>query len=289
MMPVDRKFGSTGHMVSPLGLGCSRLGSVLGASADEADRLLRTALDHGLSFFDTADIYAQGDSERLLGRTVGHRDDVIVCTKVGKHLPPLKRLLVPAKSLIRAVAKRNAGVSQGVRQSRAKPMPTDWRPAYLGRAIEASLGRLGRERIDLLMLHSPPAEVIARGEAVAALARARDAGKIGFIGISADDPASALLALRLAEVAAVQVPLHPGDESYRDVLAEAAVLGKAVVAREVLGGPNVIARAALERSNVQARLREAAATPGVTLALVGTTRTTHLLDAVAAFGPQERK
>ncbi len=71
----------------PLGLGCSRLGSVLGPGEDGARALIATALDHGITFFDTATIYAQGDSERLLGRVLGRRRDCVICSKVGQHLP----------------------------------------------------------------------------------------------------------------------------------------------------------------------------------------------------------
>lgn len=115
-MKSDRQFGTAMFSVSPVGLGCSRLGSVLGASKEDAEILLRAALDNGVTFFDTSDIYAQGESESLLGKAIVGRRDVIICTKAGKYLPLSRRLLLPFKSLIKQVASRNQAVRQSVRQ-----------------------------------------------------------------------------------------------------------------------------------------------------------------------------
>lgn len=282
-MISDRTFAASGLPVSRIGLGCSRLGSVLGASIEESESLLRHALDQGITFFDTSDIYAQGDSERLLGRVMGRRDDVLICTKVGKYLPPLKRMLVPVKTLIRDFARNSQSVTRGVRNSRAKPMPTNWAPDYIAKAVDRSLQRLGRDCLDVLMLHSPPQELIAEGAAIAALERARDAGKIRIIGVSVDTPAAALAALDFPAVAALQVPLHPDDVAFEAALDRARAKGVAIVAREVLGGPNVINKAMLGRDAVQTRLRSVSSIPGVTLALVGTTKLAHLQEAVDAF------
>jgi aryl-alcohol dehydrogenase-like predicted oxidoreductase len=250
---------------------------------EDSERLLRYALDQGVCFFDTSDIYAQGDSERLLGRIIGLREDVLVCTKVGKYLPPLKQALVPMKTLIRSVSKSSGAVAQGVRRSRTKPMPTNWSPTYLGKAVDRSLRRLGRERLDILMLHSPSLEVIMKGEALNALSTAHMAGKVGLIGVSVDTPNAALAALDRPEVSILQIPLHPGDTSYDNVVAQAHTKGVAIVAREVLGGPNVIHKSMLEHEAVQTRLRAVASLKGVAVTLVGTTKTTHLKDAIDAF------
>lgn len=283
-MKSDRMFGKTGLTVSPLGLGCSRLGSVLGASADEAKALLTTALDNGVIFFDTADIYAQGESERLIGSVVGKRSDVVICTKVGKHLPLAKRMLLPFKSLIRRVADSSQSVRQGVRQSRAKGMPTDWTPEYLGRAIDRSLKRLGRERIDVLMLHSPGLTVIRAGDALGALAKSQASGKVGVIGLSVDDLETAEAALSDERVQALQLPLHPNSHLFDEILLRAHEKGVAVVAREILGGPNVIGPSVLRKEAVAARVSEVAAMSGVSVTLVGTTKARHLIEAIEPFG-----
>lgn len=83
---------------APLGLGCSRLGSVNGVAGPDATRLLAAALDEGYRLFDTSNVYGQGDSERLIGNVIGNRSDCLVCTKGGKYLPFSKRILVPVKA-----------------------------------------------------------------------------------------------------------------------------------------------------------------------------------------------
>ncbi|MFG1275639.1 aldo/keto reductase [Xanthobacter flavus] len=282
-MKSDRQFGNAGFTVSPVGLGCSRLGSVLGASKEQSEHLLRTALDNGVTFFDTSDIYGQGESERLLGRATAGRDDIMICTKVGKHLALSKRLLLPFKALITGVARRSSAAQRGIRQSRASGMPTNWNPTYLAGAIDRSLHRLGRSRVHVMMLHSPSKDVVRRGVAVGALETARLAGKVGLVGISVDDVEAAEAALDDVRIRVLQLPLHPGSNVFDGIVAQAQAQGVAVVAREVLGGPNVISKQTIEKSMVAARLRDVAAMPGVTLALVGTTNAAHLREATDPF------
>ncbi|MCY1707578.1 aldo/keto reductase [Pannonibacter sp. SL95] len=282
-MKSDRKFGRSGLTVSPVGLGCSRLGSVLGASATEAETVLRTALEAGITFLDTSNVYAQGESERLVGGAVKGRTNILVCTKVGKYLPLSKRLLLPFKSLIKSAVGGSKSLREGVRQSRSKGLPSSWEPSHLRQSVEASLRRLEREAVDVLMLHSPGAETIRKGEALDTLADLKRAGKIRVIGVSVDDVEAARAALADARVEALQIPLHPGLSDYDEILASAAAQGVAIVAREVLGGPNAINKAMLDGARVSARMVEAAATPGVSLALVGTTKPRHLQEAVSGF------
>lgn len=266
----------------PIGLGCSRLGSVNGASGPEALAILQAALDDGIRFFDTSNIYAQGDSERLLSQVLGGRDDVIVCSKAGKFLSWKKRALVPLKGLLRGVARRSDQARKGLASARAKPMPTRWDPAFLTASIDASLGRLKRERLEMFMLHSPDAEVVRRGEAVGALAAAAQAGKIGIVGVSVDDVACAEACLQDPRVGAIQVPLHPGDTAFDAILAEARGKGVAVIAREILGGTAAISGASDPRTYAAERIAEVILRPEVTLTLVGTTRLTNLAASVAA-------
>jgi aryl-alcohol dehydrogenase-like predicted oxidoreductase len=131
---------------------------------EDAVGVLRHALDIGVTLIDTADAYGNGDNERLVGRAVAQRDDAFVATKVGIVFED-----------------RYTGTA----------LPTGWgfsltingRPDYLRGAIDRCLGRLGRERIDLLYLHYPdPAVPIA--ESVGAMAEAVDAGKVAHIGLS---------------------------------------------------------------------------------------------------------
>ena len=265
-----------------LGLGCSRLGSVNGASGDEARALLRLALEEGVRFFDTSNIYAQGDSERYLGEIVAGRDDCIICSKGGKYLSLPKKLLVPFKGALRSLVRRSAGARSGVARARSQPMPTRWEAAFLTRELEASLKRLRRERIDIHMLHSPAAAVFEQGDAVGALEAARLAGKIGLVGASVDDPAAALAALADPRVRVLQLPLHAGDTAYDAVLAEAASRGVAIVAREILGGPQAIAGAIDVASSAEARIRAVIGRPDIAVTLIGTTKAAHLRQAIGA-------
>lgn len=118
-----RRIGSL--EVSVVGLGCNNFGRRL--DAEDTARVVHAALDVGIDFFDTADIYGEGLSEEYLGRALGsRRHEVLIATKFGK--------------------------SMGPGQSGA-------RPEYIRRAVEASLRRLGTDRIDLYQVHEPDPEV----------------------------------------------------------------------------------------------------------------------------------
>lgn len=266
----------------PLGLGCSRLGSINGATGDEARALVKLALDSGVRFFDTSNIYGQGDSERVLGEILGKRDDCIVCSKAGKHLSLKMQALAPLKSILRTVARRSDQARRGVAAARAKPMPTRWDATFLIGSIDASLRRLNRERIEMFMLHSPSAEVVARGEAIGALEKARTAGKIEIIGVSVDDLAAAEAALKDPRVKALQIPLHPGDTTFDGIVQDAARQGVAIIAREILGGAQAIAGQRDPALYARERIIQMIRTPGVSLPLVGTTRTVNLTASIEA-------
>src|SRR5213592_467738 len=129
--------------IEGLGLGGSRLGSLLTATGDAPEALLEAALASGVRLFDTADIYGQGQSERLLGRIVARHPQAVVMTKVGKRFPLSMRLLAPARGLAKAMISRSRSASSAVAQARSRPLPTCFDPPYLRKAAERSLGRLG--------------------------------------------------------------------------------------------------------------------------------------------------
>src|SRR5580658_9822350 len=98
------KFGKTGMNVSEIGFGGSRIGGVFADkhSSKEALTVLRQALDSGITFYDTADIYAQGESESLIGTAFrGRRDQVILATKGGYCLPAQRNIIKRIKPLVR--------------------------------------------------------------------------------------------------------------------------------------------------------------------------------------------
>lgn len=267
-----------------LGLGCSRLGSINGAVGSEARGLIQDALDQGVRFFDTSNIYAQGDSERYLGSVIGNREDCIICTKGGKYLSLKNRMLTPAKGTIRWFTRRLPWARQSVLMARARPMPTCWDGPFLLRSLDASLHRLKRRSVEIYMLHSPPAEIIRQGHAIAALEEARAGGKIGHIGVSADDTDAVSAALDDPRVSVIQLPLHAGDSSYDPLVLRAKQQGVAIVAREILSGAssNTKDRAGF----VAQRIREVVANPDIAITLIGTTKRPHLGAAIDSARPK---
>ena len=266
----------------PLGLGCSRLGSVLGPGEDAARALIATALDHGITFFDTATIYAQGDSERLLGRVLGRRRDCVICSKVGQHLPVSGPALLPIKRLARIAAARSPVARRAVARARAQPLPRIWTTSFLSEAVEASLRRLDREQVEIMLLHGPPASVLAEGMAVGALEAAQRCGKIGLIGVSVDDVPAAFAALADERVRVLQIPLLPGEIEFEPVIERARREGVAIIAREVFGGPRAISGEIQPEGFAASRVAELTTRVDLAVTLVGTTNERHLREAVAA-------
>src|ERR1043165_5247886 len=99
-----RPFGSTGLDVSPIGVGCARIGGVFQGDPAAASSLVSAAADSGINFFDTADMYSGGESETILGRAFqGRRDRVVIASKVGYVQPTQRRVAGRIKPLLRPV------------------------------------------------------------------------------------------------------------------------------------------------------------------------------------------
>ncbi len=151
----QRTLGSTGPTVSALGLGCMGMSEFYGPTdEDEAVRTIHRALDLGVTFLDTADMYGRGHNERLVGRAIaGRRDEVTLATKFG--------------------IVRGEGGQRGV----------NGRPEYVREACEASLERLGVEVVDLYYLHRRDPDVPIE-DTVGAMAELVREGKVRHIGLS---------------------------------------------------------------------------------------------------------
>ncbi|MDQ0374527.1 aldo/keto reductase [Cellulomonas humilata] len=151
-----RQLGVSGLVVSVAGLGCNTFGATL--PPQDVPALVAAALDAGITFFDTADVYGgvPGQSEELLGAALaGHRDDVVIATKFGMDTGGLN------------------GPDWGVRGSRR----------YVRRAVESSLLRLGTDHVDLFQMHAPD-PVTPIEETLAALHELVVEGKVRYIGSS---------------------------------------------------------------------------------------------------------
>jgi aryl-alcohol dehydrogenase-like predicted oxidoreductase len=241
-----RPFGKTDLRVSTLGLGCARLGGIFQRDSSGFLDLLSTALDAGITFYDTADIYSQGESESLLGRAFrGRRDRVVLASKAGYRLPGRRRLASQLKPLLRPVIRalrlRRDRLPAAVRGSLAQ----DFTPSYLVRAIEGSLRRLRTDYLDLFQLHSPAVEVVELGDWLPTLERLKAQGKIRYFGVSCDTVEAGRAALRWPGVSSIQVLLNLLErKAAAELVAPARERGVAVIARECLANGLLVKDAA---------------------------------------------
>jgi aryl-alcohol dehydrogenase-like predicted oxidoreductase len=148
-----RVLGGTGISVSGFALGTMMLGAMGNPDHDESIRMIHTALDAGINFVDTADVYSRGESEEIVGKAlVGRRDEVVLATKFGLPVG-------------------NDPNRQGAS------------PRWIIRALEASLRRLGTDYIDLYQLHRPDYSTDL-DETLGALSDLVRTGKVRAIGSS---------------------------------------------------------------------------------------------------------
>jgi aryl-alcohol dehydrogenase-like predicted oxidoreductase len=204
-----RQLGTSGLRVSMVGFGCARIGGTIEWSDPRtARRILDCAFNAGITLFDTADLYAQGNSERLLGETFRRRrTDVIIATKGGYTYPSRSSWLLGwAKPLLRPLLGANGNLLHRARRLRAQLVKQDFTAEHLTSAVEDSLRRLRTDYIDLYQVHSPPAAVLARGDFFAALECLKAAGKICHVGVACLHAHDALLVGSHPVVSAVQVP-----------------------------------------------------------------------------------
>jgi aryl-alcohol dehydrogenase-like predicted oxidoreductase len=195
-----RTLGRTGRDVGVVGLGAWQLGADWG-DVDEGDALavLNSAVEGGVTFIDTADVYGDGRSERLVGRLLGDRDGLTVATKMGRRVEQ-----VPSAYNLDAFRAWN----------------------------DRSRQNLGVDTIDLVQLHCPPTEVYSTDAVFDALDTMVEEKRIATYGVSVETCAEALTAIARPNVASVQIILNllrlkPLDE----VLPAAQEAGVGIIAR----------------------------------------------------------
>lgn len=195
-------------IVSSQGFGCMGLSHVYG-QADEAESLktLDRAIELGISFFDTADIYGSGHNETLLAKAIkGRRDKLVIASKFGNRLD---------------------------RQQSGRSL--DGRPEYVRQAVEASLKRLGIDHIDLHYLHRLDPQTPIE-DTVGELSRLKAEGKIGAIGLSEVDSTILVRAHAVHPIAALQSEYSLWTREVEDdILPTARALGIGFVAYSPLG------------------------------------------------------
>jgi aryl-alcohol dehydrogenase-like predicted oxidoreductase len=171
-----RNLGETGMRVSEISLGTWALGGEWGAVAeDDAYDALNRAVDLGVNFLDTADVYGDGRSEKLIGRLLKDRpqDEIFVATKAGRRLEP--------------------HTAEGYNHEN------------LSYFVDRSLKNLGVEALDLLQLHCPPTEAYQQDSTFEALDRLQEDGKVRNYGVSVEKVEEAKMALSYPNVRTVQI------------------------------------------------------------------------------------
>ncbi len=171
-----RTLGNSTLSVSAIGLGCMSMSGVYGKGDDaESIAVVHKALDLGVNFVDSSDMYGWGQNEELLARAIkGRRDQVVLTTKFGQ-----------------------------VQSPDGKGNLVDGSPAHVARACDASLKRLGVDVIDLYSQHRVDPKVPIE-DTVGAMARLVDQGKVRYIGLSEAAPATIARAHAVHPISAVQ-------------------------------------------------------------------------------------
>jgi Predicted oxidoreductases (related to aryl-alcohol dehydrogenases) len=257
-----------------LGMGCARVGSFSNpATLRQSRTFLEEAARAGMSLFDTADIYGQGDSERVVGQAAARMQPMpVVVTKGGQQFSGKARLLSAVKPLLRPILSRR-GSANAVTARRGDHMRSDWSAAYIARTLPASLRRLNLPCVDAFLLHGPPASAIGDPATVAVMSSFLEQGLARHVGISCEDIASLDAVLRQPVYSVVELDWSDIATISRTPRAEAIVSrGVAVIARGI-----VSQRAGLDPI---AAFERALAEPLVTTALVGT-QTPERLRAIA--------
>jgi aryl-alcohol dehydrogenase-like predicted oxidoreductase len=207
-----RKFGNTGWRVSEIGFGGARIGGLFAQDGGRATslRTLEAACDAGINFYDTADMYSQGESEILIGKAFRKkRDKVFIATKGGYCLPGRKKLIQLIKPIVKPIVQAIGLRRSAVPAALSGAVSQDFSPDLLRKAVEASLRRLQSDYIDLYQLHSPPREEL-RGnrlqDALGLFARLKAEGKIREYGIALDSVDDAAHCLGMEGIASLQIP-----------------------------------------------------------------------------------
>lgn len=231
-----RELGNTGLTPSVLGFGCSMIASLATRySRAEVEASLREARDAGITFFDTADVYGQGDSERLLGKLFRSRGEgMILCTKAGLTVGPMEQVVRLVKPAANLLLRRWRAAQVATTQARRRQEQQCFAPDYLSRRIEGSLRRLNVDRIDLFLLHNPPIDMPERDAVFDLLTRFKAQGKLRQFGVSCRSLGDAHVWLGQPEVASVQIPIDRSRiEAAIPLLERARAQQVGVIAREV--------------------------------------------------------
>ena len=186
-----RKFGSIGWQVSEVGLGCWAMGADWGdVSEDSAKEILKTSFDNGVNFFDTADVYGDGRSERFVGEFINSTSErIYVATKAGRRINPHEAVGYYDKDLMESF-------------------------------VDRSLKNLNIDTIDLLQMHCPPTAVYSNNQTYEMLDYLVNKGKIQHYGFSVESVEQAMECIQRPNTKSVQIifnmlRLKPAEEFFK--------------------------------------------------------------------------
>ena len=188
-----RKLGKTGFNISEISLGTWQLGGKWGSefSFENAEKILQTAIDQGINFIDTADVYSAGLSEKAIGKFLKNQTErIYVATKCGRQINP--------------------------------HIDENYTPEILRKYVEDSLQNMGLETLDLIQLHCPPTESYNRPEIFGEFEKLKAEGKILNLGVSVEKIDEAMKAIEYENVTTVQIIFNAFRQRPAEVFFEEA-------------------------------------------------------------------
>ena len=208
-----RKFSDLGWNVSEIGLGCWEIGGSWGdVSEHDAREILKKALDKGVNFFDTADVYGDGRSEKFLGELIKSTSEkIFVTTKSG-------------------------------RRWRGTNYPRGYKQKHIEEFIDRSLINLGIDCIDLLQLHCPPSEICSKKETYEMMDEIVKKGKIAYYGVTVHKLSDAMEAIQFPNVKSIQIVFNifrqkPAESFFKEAKKRnVAIIARGPLASGLLSG-----------------------------------------------------
>jgi aryl-alcohol dehydrogenase-like predicted oxidoreductase len=173
---IYRTLGKTNFNISEISLGTWQVGGKWGSPFDpnNAETILKTAIDNGINFIDTADVYSDGLSEKAVGKAVkSYHQKIYIATKCGRKFQP--------------------------------HTDASYTLAALRKSVEDSLQNIGVDHIDLIQLHCPPWETYYRPEVFDLFDKLKAEGKIGALGVSVEKVEQAIKAMEYDNVTTIQI------------------------------------------------------------------------------------
>jgi aryl-alcohol dehydrogenase-like predicted oxidoreductase len=197
-----RKLGNTGLEVTVIGFGAMTIGGAFGpVNDDDSTAALHAAIDSGMNFIDTSNAYGEGRSESLIGaflKTRTDRDNILIISKGGNNMVTRQR---------------------------------NFESTYIAKCLEESLQRLGRETIDVYLLHNPTVENMKALDSYAVLEKAKADGKIRHWGVSVNTVEECEFAAAQGRPSAMQMEYNVMNKSAAEAFAAAKAAGLGVISR----------------------------------------------------------